>query len=202
MIREVRNKFKYYAKVFFYIISKIKQEVITITLGLILSWFFYLFPASYNRINEIQNNLITVAGIFSAFAISFLISKIFAIKDDRGRNRPEIIALSKRLTAFRRLLYFVLSNRKFWIEYSLIQEFKRDYPELNYWRLVSGRDELSKEFCNSDQGATESSARIYTAMEALYGEIEDEFSLYEAYQNNSVGYTVEQLQIYYYPCNE
>lgn len=81
--------------------KKYTKYITVITLGLILTILFWKYPAPHDRILNIQNYLITVGGIISAFVIAYLSAKIFNIKTDRDNRQIQIDKLGERLTAFR-----------------------------------------------------------------------------------------------------
>jgi len=83
------------------------------SIGALMAILFVLIPAPAARILNIQNTLITAGGIISAFAIAYLSSKIFALREERADRQHEINILSEKLTLFRRLLYYVMTSDKF-----------------------------------------------------------------------------------------
>jgi len=89
-----------------------------LVIGLIFAVLLVKHPAPHDRILNIQNYLITVGGIISAFVIAYLSAKIFNIKADRHTRQHAIDKLGERLTAFRQMLYFVMHSRDFWVRYN------------------------------------------------------------------------------------
>src|SRR6266404_2744250 len=82
-----------------------------------------------------QTTLVTAAGILSGFAISYLAAKIFNIRAEREKRKKEIDKYSERITDFRRILFYVMKSREFWICYDDIAKFKKKYPGLTYEEL-------------------------------------------------------------------
>ncbi|MDD7885200.1 hypothetical protein [Flavivirga sp. 57AJ16] len=101
---------------------------ILILVGLTLTFLFWKFPAPDDRILNIQNYLITVGGIMSAFIIAYLSAKLFNLKTDRNNRQLQVDKLGERLTAFRQLMYFIMNSHDFWNRYSDIAKFKKEYP--------------------------------------------------------------------------
>lgn len=89
-------------------------------------------PAPHERILNIQNYLITVGGIISGFMMAYLASKIFNLRNERRKVQNEIDSYADKLTDFRRVLYYVLRSREFWIHYDDIQRFQQEYKDLTY----------------------------------------------------------------------
>ena len=59
------------------------KKPIIFTSGVTIILLFYFYPAPPDRMLNIQNYLITVGGIFSAFVITYLSAKIFNIRAER-----------------------------------------------------------------------------------------------------------------------
>jgi hypothetical protein len=182
--------------------TKVKLAILII-IGLFLTILFYNFPAPHERMLNIQNYLITVGGIISAFVIAYLSAKFFNIKTDRDNRQIEINKLAERLTAFRKIIYFVMESRNFWTNYSDIPKFKKLYPGLNYERLrYTERDELRYKYHDEWESTklSEGTISLFTAMEVLY---EDDGFMPWAYNKTaSFKYSIEDLVKFHEPTNQ
>jgi hypothetical protein len=184
------------------LITKHLRSLIIIFSGLTISILFIKYPAPHERILNIQNYLITVGGILSAFAISYLAGKIFAIRSERLVRQNEINIYSDKVTAFRKILYYTLKSDKFWVKYSDIRKFKIKYPNLNYAKLRGIDDNTERaEFWLEEKEISQTTISLYTAMEAVCDEdnITDETWMFD--RAITFDYTLEQLSQYYGPCN-
>lgn len=183
---------------------KHKSEILIALIGLALAALFYKFPAPSERILNIQNYLITVGGIISAFVIAYLSGKIFNLRNERENRQVEINKYSEKLTNFRRLLYYVMKSRDFWVRYNDIAAFKKKYPGLNYERLHSqqGDDELSRKFWLEEEELSSSTVDLYLAMEAIYGDIEDGVMPWATDKSVSFNYSLDEIAKYYDPSNQ
>jgi hypothetical protein len=183
--------------------KKYTKYITLITIGLILTILFWKYPAPHDRILNIQNYLITVGGIISAFVIAYLSAKIFNIKTDRDNRQTQIDKLGERLTAFRQLLYFVMHSRDFWVRYNDIAKFKKEYPGFDYERLRgSGEDPLRYKFHLEQTEISQGTISLYTAMEAIYDK-EEKFLIPWAYERTATErYNIDDLAKYHEPCNQ
>jgi hypothetical protein len=183
--------------------KNIFKLIILLIVGLLLTFLFWKYPAPHDRILNIQNYLITVGGIISAFVIAYLSAKIFSLKTDRENRQVKIDKLSERLTAFRQLLYFVMKSNKFWVKYNDIAKFKKEYPGFDYDRLRgSGEDPLRQKFWLDEEHISQNTISLYSAMEAIY-DSEDNVLIPWAYEKAvSVRYSIEDLSKYHEPCNQ
>lgn len=176
--------------------------IILLFLFSILSLLFFRYPAPHERILNIQNYLITVGGIISAFIIAYLSAKIFNIKTDRENRQIQIDILAKRLTAFRRLLYFVMHSRDFWIKYDDIAKFKKEYPGLDYSRIRGdGNDHLRDKFFEQNN-ISHNTINLYLSMEEIYNSKDQQFVPWAYEKIYTEKYTIEDLSKYHEPCNQ
>jgi hypothetical protein len=188
-----------------------KEKITYIILGffgLLVEVLFILFPAPADRILNIQNYLITVGGIISAFVIAYLSSKIFNLRSERATRQIEIDKYSDKLTLFRRLLYYVMKSSEFWVHYSDISAFKRKYKGLTYERLhrhSEEKDELATDFWLKEDKLSSSTVDLYCAMESIAGSAEPEpgyMMTWHVDKAASFNYTLDELSQYYDPCNQ
>lgn len=181
------------------------KKYLTITLaGLILAYLFIQFPAPTDRILNIQNSLITVAGILSGFAIAYLSAKIFNIRAERESRQAEIDKYSEKITDFRRLLYFTMKSHKFWVYYEDIAKFKRKYPGITFQMLH--HQQPTHEYAKAvwhEQELSISTIDLYCAMMAIYGDPDDFPDRGWALDKFATfNYSIDSLIEYYDPSNQ
>jgi hypothetical protein len=175
--------------------------------GLIFGVLLVLFPAPADRTINIQNYLITVGGIISAFVIAYLSSKIFNLRSERAIRQVEIDKYSDKLTQFRRLLYYVMKSREFWNYYNHIEKFKKKYDGLTYERLHAQgiEDELATKFWLEEKELYSSTIDLYSAMESIAGSIEPEPGYLMTWHVDKAArfnYSLDKISQYSDPCNQ
>lgn len=183
---------------------KNKNRIIIILISIFLTCLFICFPAPHERMLNIQNYLITVGGIISAIVIAYLSAKIFNVKTDRESRQKEINKLGERLTAFRKILFFVMNSNDFWVKYHDITTFKKKYPELTYERLRNNEeDELSQKFWLEENEISKSTISLYMAMEEIYEQKGDNHLIPYVYNKAlSFKYSLEDLRRFHEPTNQ
>jgi len=176
--------------------------------GLIVGVLLILFPAPADRILNIQNYLITVGGIISAFVIAYLSSKIFNLRSERATRQIEIDKYSDKLTQFRRLLHYVMKSQEFWNYYDHIAKFKKKYNGLTYERLhrQSGeKDELATKFWLEEEELSSSTIDLYCAMESISGSGNPGSGYMMTWHSDKAArfdYSLKELSQYFDPCNQ
>lgn len=176
--------------------------------GLLVGGLLILFPAPADRMLNIQNYLITVGGIISAFVIAYLSSKIFNLRSERAARQIEIDKYSDKLTLFRRLLFYVMKSPDFWNYYDHIAKFKKKYSGLTYSRLHRQSeeiDELVTKFWLEEKELSSSTVDLYCAMESIAGSADPEKGYMMTWHVNKAArfdYTLDELSEYYDPCNQ
>lgn len=182
---------------------KYKKEIILLTSGLVLAFLFIKFPAPADRILNIQNYLITVGGIISAFVITYLSAKIFNIRAERENRQIEIDKYSEIITDFRRLLYYVMSSREFWVFYSDIAKLRKKYPDVTYEMYHSQQVSYDQvKALRADEDLSSSTVDLYLAMFAIYGDPDMRTgSVWALDKFASFNYSIEELIKFYEPSN-
>ena len=185
-------------------IIKYKKILAATATVLILGILFLFYPAPADRILNIQNYLITVGGIISAFVISYLSAKIFNIRAEREARQREIDKHSEKITDFRRLLYYIMKSQEFWVHYTDIPKFKRKYPGLTYEMLHDQR--VKYEYATAVWNEIELSCNtidLYCAMMAIYGDPEDSNdNVWPLDKFASFNYSIDDLIRFYDPSNQ
>jgi hypothetical protein len=167
-----------------------------------------MFPAPADRIINIQNYLITVGGIISAFVIAYLSSKIFNLRSERATRQIKIDKYSDKLTQFRRLLFYVMKSRNFWVYFDHISAFKHKYKGLTYERLHREdgiKDELSTKFWLEETTLSTNTVDLYCAMECISGSLEPPTGYLMTWHVDKAkrfDYSLEMLSKYFEPSNQ
>jgi hypothetical protein len=180
-----------------------RNEIVIGIIGVLLAIPLFVFPAPSDRILNIQNYLITVGGIISAFVIAYLSGKIFNLRTERENRQVKINKYGRKLTTFRRLLFYVMHSRNFWVYYDDISKFKKKYPHLNYERLHGqGEDELRRAFWLDEKDLESSTVDLYLAMEAIYGDLDAPGIPWALDKSVSFDYSLDDLTKYHDPSNQ
>ena len=184
--------------------KRFRNEIVIGLVGVVLAILLYTYPAPADRIINIQNYLITVGGIISAFVIAYLSGKIFNLRTERENRQIKIDRYARKLTNFRRLLYYVMKSSDFWVYYNDIPKFKQKYPGLDYQRLhgQDGEDEMRRAFWLDEKDLESSTIDLHSAMEAIYGDIDAPGIPWAIDKSVSFDYTLKDLNKYYDPCNQ
>jgi hypothetical protein len=186
------------------IILKYKKTIAATATGLILGSLFLSYPAPADRIINIQNYLITVGGIISAFVIAYLSAKIFNIRAEREARQRKIDKHSEKITDFRRLVYYIMKSREFWVRYDDIPKFRKKYPGLTYEMLHDQR--VTHEYSTAVWNEEELSCNtidLYCAMMAIYGDPEDfKDNAWPLDKFATFNYSIDDLRRFYDPSNQ
>lgn len=106
--------------------------VVSFALFIILLYQYHL--SSEDDLDSLLNNIFQFSGIFSALLITFVISKIFQIKQEKLERLKEIISLSNRTTDFRRICKILYDEQDFWNK-DMRCKMDNDYKKLTYFNL-------------------------------------------------------------------
>ncbi len=180
------------------------KPVLLITVIVAIEALFLIFPAPSDRIINIQDYLITTGGIISAVVITYLSTKVFSLKSERGYTQEKIDKLAAKLTLFRRLLHYIMVSDGFWVRHEDIEIFKRKYAGLGYHELKDHENELANYFHLDEKQISQTTIDIYMAMECISGPARVPGVILTWHQDPSktFRYTLEDLSNYYEPCNQ
>lgn len=199
MVQQFTNSFKWFWN---------KTDKYVIMLMTLLSFIlFFLFKKFHLTdaisLNQLLNNLIQFSGIFSAIIITYVVSKVFQVRQERIEQRKEIVDLSNKVTDFRRIARVLIQCHNFWdstmrnkmngeykaIDYFLIKDW--DYENQNK-KSLRGLRELRDKFFD-DSGVN--GAYLYLDLKSLILEDYDNFhlDLYNRFDNDNT-YSFDILQ--------
>jgi hypothetical protein len=175
--------------------------------GIIIGMLFILYPSPSERILNIQNYLITVGGIISAFVIAYLSSKIFNLRSERAIRQIEIDNFSDKLTLFRRLLCYVMKSPNLWNRYDDVTKFRVKYPGLTYEQLHNQSDEpneLTAKFWLNEDELSQNTIDLFLAMQCISVSADadpEAMTTWNIDKAARFNYSLEQLSKYFEPCN-
>lgn len=105
---------------------------IFISISIITLFKYHL--KSESELSILLNNIFQFSGIFSALLITFIISKIFQIRQEKLERLREIIVLSNKVTDFRRIAKILIDTHDFWNS-SMRSKMEKKYRQLTYFHL-------------------------------------------------------------------
>jgi hypothetical protein len=161
---------QFYASIFYYLRIRNKK----VLFFLIGTFLFLLVLFNYNldqeELSSVTSNLIQFSGIFSAILITYILSKVFQIRNEKNSSyQTELIKFANWTTDFRRIADILISSRGFWADDTL-NKLRGKYKDLNIYqiRLFSKKnktiDDLIQEFHKeTDIGG----AMLYLELDAL-----------------------------------
>lgn len=130
MYQKIRN---FYNEKFTY--RNICIVLSTLIIADLIIIYFIKFPLhDQNKLDNILNNILQFSGIYSALLITFIVSKIFQIRQERIERIKEIITLSNKVTDFRRICQILYDNNDFW-DGAMQRKMKSTFDELSYFHI-------------------------------------------------------------------
>lgn len=137
MIQTFTNAFKTY----FTSKSKINYIIIFVFILLFTFFFFRSGCVNENNLKDVTTNLFPFSSIFSAILITFIISKIFQIRNEKIEIKKKVVILSNKVTNFRRICDKILNNYDIW-DSTTKSRLENQYKKLKYQHLY---DDFLKE---------------------------------------------------------
>lgn len=129
-----------------------KNRIILSATVIIILFLIILFAKNHftenEKINSVLNNILQFSGIYSAILITFIISKIFQIRQEKLKRLQEIIVLSNKTTDFRRICEIIVETDDFW-KPEMRHKMDGQFKDLSYFHLHidnENRSEKLKEF--------------------------------------------------------
>ena len=152
-------------------------------------------PSEYKNI---LTTLISTIGITTAIIISFLFSKLYSEKTERIERKRIIDKLSKKLTALRKIVHFLLRSFDFWrinnnIKRFLDNKYKRltlyEYDKMNYDDFKAFHEEVQ---------IGELAAQAYLGLKEIKGLVPSDFVFYDRLLRKN--YSLNELAIMQVSC--
>ena len=97
---------------------------ILLVCALIVALILLGSPIGEERLDIALSDLIGVSGILAGILMAYLSAKVFQTRGERLLREGEVIQLSNKLTAFRKVLYRIVNSDRFWVRYSDITALK------------------------------------------------------------------------------
>jgi len=115
------------------------KKLCIILTSLIIAVLITLFYLKYPLKNQVKlenslNNVLQFSGIYSALLITFIVSKIFQIRQEKISRLKEIITLSNKVTDFRRICQVLYDNYDFW-DAQMQRTVKSKFKGLSYFHI-------------------------------------------------------------------
>ena len=103
--------------------------------GAVLIYLFNRFHLTKEEeITQLLNNIIQFSGIFSAILITFIVSKVFQIRQERIERRKEIVKFANKATDFRRIARVLKNCWGFWNK-DMRSKMDNYYKELSFFHV-------------------------------------------------------------------
>jgi len=184
-----------------------KTDKYTIIVMLILIYCFTRLAIEYHysdkdSLNQLLNNLIQFSGIFSAILITYIISKVFQIRQERLERAKEVIKIANKVTDFRRIARILANSYGFW-NGKMKTKIDSDYQyltffDLHYWdydnenKYPAELKELRSKYFEEESIP---GADLYLAIKSFVS-FEDKFGPIELYSQYDYDftYTLEILE--------
>lgn len=138
-------------------------------IALMVIILFILFPIEEEKIDSALGNLIKISGIIAAFITAYLGNKMSFIRSKKEEIKKQIIEISFKLTEFRRILYFILTDHGFWEDGVAIKAFKKSYPKYDYHELHKDNpiNWLQSYFWSREKRYSQTKIDLYLGIEAI-----------------------------------
>ncbi|MBT0548501.1 hypothetical protein [Riemerella anatipestifer] len=167
--------------------------------------FIYIYLLLVLNLNDektsknIISNIFTFSGVFLAILMTFIISKIFQIRNEKREVRFKVIRLSNKLTDYRRICDKILLSDKVWNS-NTRSKMKNEYKYLTYRNLYDDYQKnkpknLIKKF---REETNIPGASFYLALRELVNENYEkwELELFSEYDGDII-YPLEIVQIWW-----
>ena len=193
MIQSFINSFNIFRK------SK-NRYTISFSLFFLLVLIVILYKYHHKQTEELKNllnNIFQFSGIYSALLITFIVSKIFQIRQEKLERLREIIVLSHKTTDFRRICEIIVECDSFW-DKSMRQTMDNKFKRLSYFHIQidedKNRDAIQKLIEEFHKTTNIPGASFYLAVKSFVKHNNNPFQLelYDDYDYN-IEYSVDIL---------
>ena len=100
----------------------ILRYLILLLVGLLMVRIFSDNHLKLSDYNYIITTILTTTGVTVAIIITFLFSKIFSERNERVERKRQIDIESKKITALRKICYFLKSAHDFWVPFGNLKD--------------------------------------------------------------------------------
>lgn len=180
-----KNKYKY----------KICLSLVILIVLIIVLYKYHLTDTP--KLIQLLNNIFQFSGIYSALLITFIVSKIFQIRQEKLERLREIIVLSHKTTDFRRICEILVECYDFWNK-EMRQTMDGKFKRLTYFQIHIDEDNHLKSTQDRiiafNQTKNIFGSGFYLAVKSLVKHNNHPFQieLYDDYDYN-IDYSVEIL---------
>ena len=160
--------------------------------------FFGILNPKIDELKKVMEGLVGFSGIFSAILITFIISKIFQIRNEKRELKMKVIKLSNKVTYFRRICSIIIFEHNVW-EKGVKSRLENKYKYLTYQHLYdqiqkNKPQELIDEFLKDEEKGEVSAGTFYLALREM-AKVDGRYVYGEVYQEDYI-YSFDKLDIW------
>ena len=160
--------------------------------------FFGILNPKIDELKKVMEGLVGFSGIFSAILITFIISKIFRIRNEKRELKMNVIKLSNKVTYFRRICSIIIFEYKVWKK-GVKSRLENEYKDLTYQHLYdqiqkNKLQELIDEFLKDENEGRVSAGTFYLALREM-AKVNGRYVYGEVYQEDYI-YSFDKLDIW------
>lgn len=114
--------------------------------------FYQADEKELNKIEAINQNITFVTGIFGSFIMTFLMTRVLNLRQEKLKRAPQIKALSEKLAQFQKICYHLINDHRFWRDSSGYKYAKQISDRISYWdskNLVTHEDDVQFNYYRS-----------------------------------------------------
>jgi hypothetical protein len=95
--------------------------------------FYNADEKELDKIAVINQNINFVTGIFGSFIMTFLMTRVLNLRQEKLKRAPQIKALSDKLAQFQKICFHLINDHVFWNESEDFKYAKRISDRISYW---------------------------------------------------------------------
>lgn len=148
------NKYKKPSKVLFY--QRVYSSIwfwptlisLIIIIALIIASIYHFYWADkieLQKIEAINQNITFVTGIFGSFIMTFLMTRVLNLRQEKLKRASQIKLLSEKLAQFQKICYHLINDHRFWNNSEDYKYAKKISDRISYWdskNLTSSEDDV------------------------------------------------------------
>ena len=106
--------------------------------------FYQADEIELTKIEAINQSITFVTGIFGSFIMTFLMTRVLNLRQEKIKRAPQIKALSEKLAQFQKICYHLINDHRFWRDSQDYKYAKKISNRISYWdskSLVAHEDD-------------------------------------------------------------
>jgi hypothetical protein len=112
--------------------------LITIAITILLTYFsvHHFLKASADELDKIaviNQNINFVTGIFGSFIMTFLMTRVLNLRQEKLKRAPQIRTLSDKLAQFQKICFHLINDNDFWNKSDDFAYAKKIGDRISYW---------------------------------------------------------------------